>query len=267
MFGILYPSHSFLSTQHDGALIIQAYGMGLFGNNLVLLSPLYLLLLSAAFIPITAYHLIKTLQFRKFTSWSAFQHAWFGRFWSWFGPRGSDACAPIVEPLLRNARGVVLDIGPGTGQWLKLFSAAKNEDITKIYGIEPNHEHHLALRAAIVRAGLEGKYEILGVGVEELDRCGIPLASIGTIATIQVLCSVREPQKIIKSLYPYLRPGGVWLVFEHVQTKHRPGLMDYWQSQYPRRIRKPELANIVLYRYGESHLALFLRRMLYYETF
>ena len=63
--------------------------------------------------------------------------------------------APAVMPLLQNsAKGVCLDIGPGTGQWLYLFQRASNPAITKIYGIEPNLELHKTLRENAVNAGI-----------------------------------------------------------------------------------------------------------------
>jgi len=195
-----------------------------------LLRPLYLLLLSISFIPITVFDLVTSLQFGKLTSPSAFQHAWFGRFWSWFGPQSAENSAETVGPLLRQAKGVVLDIGPGSGQWLYHLGAAKNPNITKVYGVEPNHEHHAALRRNITRAGLDGIYEVLPVGVEHLGDCGIAKGSVDTIATIQVLCSVPGPQSIVKELYPYLKPGGQWLVYEHIKTPHSHKFVGFWQS-------------------------------------
>ena len=63
--------------------------------------------------------------------------------------------APAVMPLLQNhAKGVCLDIGPGSGQWLYLFGKANNPDIKKIYGIEPNPGMHKALKQNAIDAGL-----------------------------------------------------------------------------------------------------------------
>lgn len=196
-----------------------------------LLRPLYLIGLSAAFLPLTIFNIITTCQFAKLTSWEAFQHAWFGRFWSHFGPLSRDSAAPKVEPLLRNARGIVLDIGPGSGQWLYLFGRARNDNIKKIYGVEPNAEHHKALRTAIEAADLGDIYEVLPVGVEDIEHCGIDKGTVDCIVTVQVLCSVPEPERIIKELYPYLRAGGVWIVYEHVKTKFTHSLVGYWQRK------------------------------------
>lgn len=182
-----------------------------------------------SYIPITIVQLIKTFQFHKLTSWSSFQHAWFGTFWTYFGAKSKERGADVVGPLLQTATGVVLDIGPGSGEWLDLFAPAKNQAIVKIYGVEPNPEHHPALRKRITDAGLDGVYEILGVGAEDLASCGIEPASVDTICTIQCLCSVPGPDRIVKDLYPYLKSGGKWLVYEHIKTKHQADFVGYWQ--------------------------------------
>ena len=95
------------------------------------------------------------LQFKTFLSIDDFKDTWFARFWAFFGPKSREMAAPAVMPLLsNNARGVCLDIGPGSGQWLTLFAKANNPQITKIYGVEPNTELHPMLRESAVKAGL-----------------------------------------------------------------------------------------------------------------
>ena len=201
---------------------------------LKLLNPLLFLAYSAYYIFPTIYDLIVSFNFKPFFSIDEFKDAWFARFWVFFGPKSRESAAPKVMPLLQNsARGVCLDIGPGTGQWLYLFARANNKDITKIYGVEPNRGMHAELRQNAVAAGLGDIYEIVGCGAEELDtKGGIQKGSIDTIITVQCLCSVPTPEKIIKNLYPMLKPGGRWLVYEHIKTKHQGEFVGYWQSKY-----------------------------------
>ncbi|GAB7347081.1 hypothetical protein MBLNU459_g3212t1 [Dothideomycetes sp. NU459] len=200
--------------------------------QLTLLRPLYLLLLSAAYIPITlAKLLLPPAQPSKLRSWPAFQHAWFGTFWAYFGPVARGNAAAAVEPLLQTARGVVLDIGPGSGEWVYLFSAARNPAVERVYGVEPNGEHHAALRRRVAEAGLEGVYEVVGVGVEELGRGGLLApGSVDTVCTVQVLCSVPAPRTVVKEVYPLLKKGGRWLVYEHVRTKYQNEFVGWWQD-------------------------------------
>lgn len=137
----------------------------------------------------------------------------------------------VVAPLVRaNVSGVVLDIGPGSGEWVNLYAATANK-VTKVYGVEPNPEHHAALRRRVEAAGLKGIYEILPVGAQDLGSVGLQHESVDTIVTLQTLCSCPGPQDIIKSLYPYLKKGGTWLVYEHVKTKYHNNFVGYWQRK------------------------------------
>lgn len=198
-----------------------------------LLRPLLLLFYSACYIVPTTLHLIVHGQLSALLSPARFKEHWFARFWAFFGPRSRDFADPDVLPLLRqNARGVCLDIGPGTGQWLSVFARADNSDITKILGVEPNPDMHAPLRESAVRAGLADVYEVIGYGAEELTtQAGIAPNSIDTIITVQSLCSIPTPERIIKELYPLLKPGGRWLVYEHVQTKYQGDFVALWQRE------------------------------------
>lgn len=198
-----------------------------------LLQPLRILACSAYYLFPTIIALLTSFQFKPFFSFEAFKDVWFAKFWAFFGPRSSEFGAPQVVPLLQNnASGVCLDIGPGSGQWLYLFARADNPKITKIYGVEPNVGLHHLLRENAIKAGLGDVYEIIGCGAEELNvKGGIDQSSIDTIITVQCLCSIPTPQLIIKELYPLLKPGGTWLVYEHIRTKYTGHFVEYWQSK------------------------------------
>ncbi|KAI5243841.1 S-adenosyl-L-methionine-dependent methyltransferase [Aureobasidium subglaciale] len=182
--------------------------------QLNLLRPLLLLSYSASYIPITILRLL-TSSPSKLLSWSSFQHAWFGNFWSWFGGVSRESAAATVSPLVRaNVSGVVLDIGPGSGEWVYLYAATATKSPKSM---------------EVEAAGLKGIYEILPVGAQDLRSVGLEPESIDTIVTLQTLCSCPGPQDIIKSLYPCLKKGGTWLVYEHVKTKYSSEFVGYWQ--------------------------------------
>ncbi|KAG8623666.1 hypothetical protein KVT40_008642 [Elsinoe batatas] len=199
-------------------------------DQLRLLLPFYFLALSLAFLPKAVGKLIITFQFGKLLSWSSLQDAWFGTLWEYLGPNVKQNAAPKVEPLVRQAKGVVLDIGPGSGQWLDLYSPKQNQNITKIYGIEPNLEHHPALLQAIKREGLDDIYEVIGAGVEDLQKVGLQPGSFDTVVTVQVLCSVPDPQRVVTELYKLLKPGGQWIVYEHIKTLYTYKIIATWQK-------------------------------------
>jgi len=94
--------------------------------------------------------------------------------------------------------------------------------IEKVYGVEPGLESHPGLRRRAKEAGLEGVYEILPVGIEDISKVSVDGASfvekgsVDCIVSLLCLCSIPEPEKNIKELYGYLKEGGRWYVFEHV---------------------------------------------------
>lgn len=185
-----------------------------------LLVPVICILTAIIYIPITFIVLVKNRS-PQLRSWSAFRQAWFARFWSFFGWGSRWLFASDVEAVLSQAHGVVLDVGTGSGDWLYLFSPERNKNISKLLLLEPNVGFHPALQRRAQELGLSDRCEILNGGVEDLERIGIQKGTVDTIATIHVLCSVSSPQRSIKELFQYLKPGGRWLVYEHIKIKDK----------------------------------------------
>jgi SAM-dependent methyltransferase len=194
-------------------------------------------------------------EYRLLLSWRQLQDAWFSAFWLWFGPQlragngtritalleGRIKEAQIVDvPVAPPVGGVILDIGPGRGYWIDLYAKAEipvekpgvrsrgnNGGIQKVYGIEPNPDSHAALSKRVQEIGLDGVYEVLPVGIESINEVAIDgstrtieKGSVDCIVSVLCLCSIPEPEKNIAELYGYLKKGGRWYLYEHVQTKH-----------------------------------------------
>jgi SAM-dependent methyltransferase len=202
-----------------------------------LIGPFQLLLLSISFLPGTILSLLYTLQLRTLLSPSRLQSAWFARFWNKAGTELRINCTPRVGPLIAQAHGVVLDIGPGSGEWLPCFDKAKVE---RIYGVEPNRECHAKLRERVKQAGLEDIYVLVPVGVEDLGdwvkeemegETGLGKGDVDSVVTVFCLCSVSQPEAMIGELYGYLKEGGNWIVFEHVVTKEK-GFIAWYQGKF-----------------------------------
>lgn len=126
--------------------------------------------------------------------------------------------------------GVVLEIGPGLGFWVDLFAQFKDGSgvrtrsggkgkTLKVFGVEPNVDAHPSLRKRVEAAGLEEVYEILPVGIEALGKYDIAPESVDCIVSLLCLCGIPEPEKNIAELYKYLKKGGRWYLYEHVQAK------------------------------------------------
>lgn len=151
---------------------------------------------------------------------SKVKDAVFAQFWLRMGPmfaKGDEETA--VPALVSEASGVVLEIGPGIGSQLPRYNTSK---ITKVYGVEPNIDLHKSLREKVKASGLTDVYEIVPCGIEdvvELKKHGIALGSIDTVLSIQVLCSVPDPDKTLRRLYALMKPEGQFIVYEHVKSK------------------------------------------------
>lgn len=120
--------------------------------------------------------------------------------------------------LVSSASGTILEIGAGSGSQLPRYDKTK---IQHIYGVEPNLDLHDALRAKVKECGLSDVYTLVPCAVEdveELCRYGIEGASIDTVLSVKVLCSVPRPEEMTRVLWGMLRPGGDLLVYEHVRS-------------------------------------------------
>ncbi|KAL4806106.1 S-adenosyl-L-methionine-dependent methyltransferase [Aspergillus unguis] len=135
------------------------------------------------------------------------------------------ASSDLIPPILAQASGVVLDVGPGTGTQMPLL---KSPAIKAIYGAEPCKGLHPELRKRANDEGLGDKYTILPCSVVrkelegELEKVGVRPDGAGdggvfdTIITVRVLCSVPDFENTVVELYSLLKPGGKMLVVEHV---------------------------------------------------
>lgn len=78
-------------------------------------------------------------------------------------------------------------------------------------------------------------YTIVPCGVEDLGKLreyGIGPATVDTLMSVQVLCSVPQPDALAKDLYRFLKPGGQMIVYEHVKSE------DY-VSHFVQRLHSP----------------------------
>lgn len=89
----------------------------------------------------------------------------------------------------------------------------------------------------VKKAGLEGVYVVVPVGVEGLgewvkkegkERLG--KGDVDSVVTVFCLCSVSQPRRMIMELYEYLKEGGNWIVYEHVVTKEK-GFIAWYQGE------------------------------------
>ncbi|KAF7587502.1 hypothetical protein BBP40_007175, partial [Aspergillus hancockii] len=157
----------------------------------------------------------------------------FGRFWLAFSTNREDTLqsqpppppttttiteiqgsSELIPPILAQATGTVLDVGPGTGTQMPLL---RSPAIKAIYGAEPCAGLHSELRARAEAEGLSDKYHILPCSVvaaelgPQLRERGLDRSGRGgvfdTIICVRVLCSVPDLEKTVAELYSLLKPG------------------------------------------------------------
>ena len=110
--------------------------------------------------------------------------------------------------LFANLSGTVVEIGPGVGSNLTYLAGAH-----RVIGIEPNAQMRPILERRAARRGIN--LEILPVGAE---ATGLPNASVDFVVCTLVLCTVREPRRVLEEVRRILKPGGKFLFVEHVEA-------------------------------------------------
>lgn len=114
--------------------------------------------------------------------------------------------------LLGNARGRVVEIGAGTG----LNAAHYPDGIAELVLTEPD---------AAMRKKLARRLHRLGRGARIVDapaQC-LPMAdaSVDTVVSTLVLCTVPDPEHTLNEIARVLRPDGQLLFIEHVRANSR----------------------------------------------
>jgi len=121
--------------------------------------------------------------------------------------------------VVTHASGNILEVGPGAGHTIAYYDASK---VTKIVGIEPFAALHPLIRAAVERAKLTDKYDLVCASIEDsqvLAEHGVLPGTMDTIVCVQVLCSIPNPKQVIAEMYKLLKPGGQIVFFEHVRSE------------------------------------------------
>lgn len=117
---------------------------------------------------------------------------------------------PIAQQrrkVIPNARGVVLEVGMGTGRNIPFYDPTR---VQRIVGVDPALQMHPLARKRIEAAGL--KVSLVGLSAEQL-----PLddASFDTVVCTYTLCSIPQAHQALAEMRRVLRPGGKLLFAEH----------------------------------------------------
>lgn len=123
--------------------------------------------------------------------------------------------------LLGQARGRVLEIGAGTGLNLPHYPA----ELSELILTEPDE----SMRRRLVRRA-DGRATVIAAPAEELP---VADASLDTVVSTLVLCTVESPEATLGEIRRVLRPDGQLLLIEHVRSDVA------WRAWLQRVLRKP----------------------------
>lgn len=107
----------------------------------------------------------------------------------------------------------LVELGPGAGANLRYYAPG-----TRVLAVEPNDLMHPRLRR---RAGERGL--VLEVHTGGAEALPLPDASVDAVVCTLVLCSVRDPDRVVSEVARVLRPGGRFVFVEHVAAPPRTG--------------------------------------------
>ena len=123
-------------------------------------------------------------------------------------------------------RGKVLELGPGTGSNFDFFP--KNGSMSWI-GVEPNAYMIDDLRLNMERAGFGGANGSVVHATAEDYLAQLDNNSIDTVISTFVLCSVHQQSAIVSELARVLKPGGNFLLIEHIASESP---RERWYQEY-----------------------------------
>jgi protein-L-isoaspartate O-methyltransferase len=139
----------------------------------------------------------------------------FALMWSKMSTREPESIRKLRRANLVGLTGRVLEVGAGTGTNFEFYPST----VSEVVAIEPERRLAVIARQAAERAAVP--ITVTTDTVEEFDA-GEPF---DYVVCSLVLCSVGDPDDVLRQLFSMLRPGGELRYLEHVaSTGMRAGL-------------------------------------------
>jgi ubiquinone/menaquinone biosynthesis C-methylase UbiE len=115
----------------------------------------------------------------------------------------------LRRDLVGQSKGRVVELGAGTGLNLDFYPS----DVSELHLTEP--DPHMAAR---LRKRVESSSRDVSVVQAPAETLPFEDASVDTVVGTLVLCTVKEPDKVLTEIARVLRPGGSFLFAEHVRS-------------------------------------------------
>ncbi len=135
-------------------------------------------------------------------------HPLFARLWPVIAARETAAVRQLRRENLAGLSGRVLEVGAGVGTNFDCYPAS----VEQVIAVEP--ETRLAARAKVAAEGASVPVLV----TEETVEGFIVAEPFDAVVCSLVLCSVNDPNAVLRQLFSVLRPGGQLRYLEHVAS-------------------------------------------------
>ncbi|MFZ0228100.1 MAG: class I SAM-dependent methyltransferase [Mycobacterium sp.] len=135
-------------------------------------------------------------------------HPFFARIWPTIAAHETEQMREFRRENLAGLAGRVLEVGAGTGTNFALYP----DSVEHVVAVEP--EQRLAERARTAAAGADVPVVVANTTVESFSAT----EPFDAVVCSLVLCSVTEPDSVLRQLFLLLRPGGQLRYLEHMAS-------------------------------------------------
>jgi protein-L-isoaspartate O-methyltransferase len=135
----------------------------------------------------------------------------FSRMWTVMASHEPDWLKRLRQENLAGLSGRVLEVGAGTGTNFGLYP----DTVTQVVAVEP--EHRLAVKARQAAAAAPVPVTVSTDTVEQFAGSSAERPFDAAVCSL-VLCSVDEPDRVVRQLLSLLKPGGELRYLEHVAS-------------------------------------------------
>ena len=139
-------------------------------------------------------------------------HPFFARLWTVMSAHETPSLRRLRTENLAGLSGRVLEVGAGTGTNFAFYPDA----VTQVVAVEP--ETRLVPKAREAAASAAVPVKVVESTIEALPEVDPDHQPFDAVVCSLVLCSVADPESVLRELHSLLKPGGELRYFEHVAS-------------------------------------------------